>query len=210
MKTRVIRTLLAVFAASAGMAQGAPARFELPAPVTEIVTSPGQFARFVAPVRAALPGAGLDDRLRLGMQAHLALNDRDAPAALAAGAALRVLETDPAAKALAGLVTEAQVAAWRPDTTFSRELTTRLAGLPPGPEITARLRNLREKIAATTRDHLLAEAAALGRRFDSAGQCDWAGADEIIRLHHRLANVLTLRTELLAVLDEAIDARIRR
>ncbi len=207
MKTRVRWTVLAALAVSPVITLAAETRFSLPAPVLQIVTSADQFARFAAPVRAALPGSGLDARLRLGMQAHLALNDRDAAAALVAGAALRALETDPAAKALAGLVTEAQVAAWRPGTTFSRELTTRLAGLPPTPEITARLRNLREKIAATTRESLLAEAAALGRRLDAAGQCDWHGADELIRLHHRLANVLPIRDAMLAVLDEVIAKR---
>jgi hypothetical protein len=207
MKTRARWTVLAALAVSSAITLAAETRFDLPAPVIQIVTSADQFARFVAPVRAGLPGANLDARLRLGLQAHLALSDRDAAAALAAGTALRALETDPAAKALAGLVTEAQMAAWRPGATFSRELTTRLAGLPSTPEITARLRSLREKITATTRESLLAEAAALGRRLDAAGHCDWHGADEIIRLHHRLANVLPLRDALLAALDAAIAAR---
>lgn len=207
MRTRAGWTVLAALAISPAITLAAETRFGLPVPVLQTVTSADQFARFAAPVRAALPGSGLDQRLRLGMQAHLALNDRDAATALAAGTALRELETNPAAKALAGLVTEAQVAAWRPGMTFSRELTTRLAGLPPTSEITARLRNLREKIAITTREHLLAEAAALGRRLDAAGSCDWLGADEIIRLHHRLVNVLPIRDAMLAVLDEVIAGR---
>lgn len=187
----------------------AESRFPLPAPVVRLVSEPEAFSRFITPVRTALPQAGLDQRLRLGMEAHLALNDRDASAALAAAAALRALEKDPAAKALAGLVTEAQVASWQPGTEFSHELRTRLAGLPRTPEITARLKGLREKIAATTPEALLAEAEAMGRRLDGTGECDWRGADEIIRLHHRRANVLPLRQDMLAALDDAMARPVR-
>jgi hypothetical protein len=202
------RTLLfaALWGASIA-ATVAEQRFVLPEGVAQVVTRAESFARFVAPIRNALPEAGLDARLRLGMEAHLALNAREPAPALAAATALRALETDPAAKALAGLVTEAQVASWKPGADFAGELRTRLAGLPRTPEITGRLRSLREKIAATTREALLAEAAALGRKLDAGGRCDWRDADEIVRLHHRFANVLPLRAALLAALDEEIGRR---
>lgn len=207
MKTRSLWIALAGLAGMVVRADVAPARFVLPAPVMEIATAEEAFARFAAPVRAQLATANLEAKLRLGMQVHLALGDRDGKSALAAAAELRALQSDPAEKAFTGLVTEAQVASWSSGAAFSRELAVRCAALPRTAEMTAVLRRQREKIAATTRDGLLAEAAELGRRFDGPGQCDWLGADQIIRTHHRLANILPLREAMLAALDAAIAER---
>lgn len=207
MKLRTTWIALAIFLGTTLFATAAPGSFALPAPVMEIASSPEAFARFVAPVRAALAAPELDAKLRLGMQVHLALNDRDAKTALAAAAELRALQTEPAEKAFTGLVTEAQVASWASGATFAQELTRRLATLPATAKMTAVLRKQHEKIAATTRDGLLAEAATLGRQLDGSGQCDWTGADQIIRTRHRLTNILPLREAMLTALDAAIAER---
>lgn len=200
---------LVLLALAAPLLRAEPAGFPLAAPVRELVTSPAAFGRFAGPVRRALEPApaGVDAKLLLGLRAHLALAAHDADAALRAAAELRALQTDPAERAFSGLVTEAQVAAWRPGAALDRELAVRLAALPATPAMTSLLCRQREKLAAVTPEALLAEADELGRRLDGRGVCDWIDADRIIRLHHRLANVLPLRETLVAAFDAALAAR---
>lgn len=188
------------------------ASIPLAEPVVEIVTSPESFQRFVAPWAGALknPPAGTDERMILGMRVHLALNRRGAAEADAAVAALRRLASPGEERAFTGIVTEAQIAAWAPGTTFAREIEARLRALPRTPAMAALLQRQREKLAATTREALLAEAERLGRQLAGQHRCEWAEADQIVRLHHRLTAIVPLRDDLVAALEVAIRERTPR
>ena len=208
------------------LAAAAESRIALGATALEAATDEALFAPFGRRVAAEVerllgePGA-IDDpatlRLLLAMRVHLAHHFRDDARAVATAAWIRSLQPDGADKAFAGLTTFAAVEARqhhpgveagdpRHRAAFRVAFARRLSGLPRTTEIAAMLRRQREKIAGLTRDGLLAEARQI---VVTDGHCTLAAADQLVRVRHRLTNILPVREETLAALDEAIAARER-
>lgn len=197
--------------------------FVLPAPVRDLVTNPQQLLAFARPVGAeverSLAATPPPDDGKLAMllatRVHLALLTGDTARALEAAAQIRARQTTAIDRAYAGLMTQASVAAQRTaksDTpefiaVFRRELARGFASLPMSSEAIAMLEKQRDRIRATTREALLADATRLGAQLDAAGRCTLEDADPIIRIGHRLENIVPLRATMLAVFDEAIAAR---
>ena len=202
--------------------------FALPAAPLELVTDETKFRTFAENVRMEVERllgvpAAVDDRLTLSLllssRVHLAHYFGDDDKAIATAAWIRSLQTDPALRAFTGLTTLASVEVRRQNPgramddaksreSFYHEFTRQLANLPRTPEITTMLRGQREKIAGLTKAALLAETRdiivpALARR----GHCGLAEADQLVRVRHRLINILPFRDETLQALDGAIAAR---
>jgi hypothetical protein len=170
--------------------------------------------------------AAVDDpatqRVLLSTRVHLAHAVADNERAIATAAWIRSLQPEPAEKAFAGLTTLASVAARiathnaAPETrsflaAFEREFAARLASLPHTPAIVAMLRGQREKIAAMTREALLAEARdKLAPALRGRSTCTLAEADAIVRVRHRIEGILPTRDTMLKVFDTAIAARASR
>lgn len=223
-----MRPFLALAAAGliapAGSAHATAAdTYSLPADVRQLVTSPAQLRAFARPLAAeverllaatpAAEGKTLD-RL-LALRVHLALLTRDAPRALDSAARSRERQTGAIEQAYAGLTTEATVAAWRANeatavdfaATFRREFAHVLKILPRSADARRLLERQRDRIRGLTREALLAEAEQLGARLDATGRCSLAEADTIIRIGHRLENIVPLRETMLAVFEAEIAAR---
>lgn len=217
--------LLVLLAALPAVAAREDLAWPLRAPVRELVTRPESFRPFAAQVRdsvgRALEGrpAPTGDRLArlLSLRVHLALAEGDDVAALAAATRIQENATEGPERAFAGVLTRATVSARRlagsgpPSPAYAaalrRELEHELEKLPPAAGITALLHRQRERFLALNRDALLAEAEALGRRIDSSGWCEFEEADVIVRLHHRLTNVVPVRDTLLAAFATALARR---
>ena len=223
--------MVALIVATVGSVAAEETRFELAASPLELVTNEARFRPFAERVRAEVERllgvpAAVDDpatiKLLLSTRVHLAHHFGDNEKAIATAAWIRTLQTDPAGRAFAGLTTVASVEARRRHPgvesdnaryreTFRREFTRQLATLPSTPDITKMLRGQREKIASLTEAALLAEtreviAPALARR----GYCGLAEADQLVRVRHRLVNILPVKSETLQALDAAIAARSSR
>lgn len=215
----------------ASVAQAAPdSTFVLPAPPLDLVQSEEKFAPFAREVGARVEQllgepAAVDDaatlRLLLSTRVHLAHHFADNEKAIATAAWIRSLQAEPAGRAFAGLTTLASVEARRRHpgmepseakyrATFRAEFDRRLAALPRTAEMLAFLRGQRQKIAEITAPALLAETRdviipALARR----GHCGLAEADLLVRVRHRLVNIMPVREETLQGLDAAIAARTK-
>ena len=206
-------------------------RFELPVSPWELIQDEERFREFAVKVDAqverllAVPAA-IDDVAVLGrllaIRVHLAHYFARDERAVSTAAWIRSLQSNPADRAFAGLTTLASVAARRAHPgsaphepgyrdSFKREFSRQLAGLPASTEIVAMLRGQRGKIASITAAALSAEtrdviAPALARQ----GYCGLEGADQLVRVRHRLASILPIREEILAALDAAISERSGR
>lgn len=186
----------------------------------EIIDSPASFASLAASVdrevEARIAKGDHDDlaaeKLLLGIRVHLALLSHDDERALAAAARIRELQTDPADQAYAGLTTQAMVASRGPDglispQVFRDDFARRLRQLPMTPAMRAGLVRQRERMAATTAEAIRAEAKALAERMGPRGTCTLVEADQIIRMRHRLVDLVPLKGAVLEALDAAIAAR---
>lgn len=215
-----------IFAATAWATSLAAAEatfYSLPASVVEVVTMPAHLETFTRPVGAEVerllgatpPPEGDRLGLLLAMRVHLSLLTGNTERALETAARIRERQPTAMDRAFAGLTTQAAVAAQRaakPGTgewiaAFRRELARAFATMPSSAEGVAMLEKQRERIHATTREALMADAARLGAKLDATGRCTLEDADQIIRIGHRLENILPLRVTMLAVFDEAIAAR---
>lgn len=199
--------------------------FSLPASVVEIVRDEGHFRAFAEPVRAEVARllgepAAIDDaatlKLLLASRVHLAHYFGDDDEATATAAWIRTLQASPVDRTFAGLTTFAAVATRRQHPglasshpgfrkTFAREFSERLRKLPRTPDVAAMLRGQRQKIGDLSETDLLAEARdkiapAIARR----GFCGLGEADQLVRVRHRLVNILPLQAEMLEAFDAAI------
>jgi hypothetical protein len=195
----------------------------LPASVRELVTTPAQLHAWARPLAAEVErmlatGSPADDAklgLLLALRVHLALLTGDAPRALDSAARIRERQAGEIERAYAGLTTEATVAARRIakatgaefTAVFRAEFARALATLPRSPEAVGLLAQQRDRIRGMTREALLAEADRLAGRLDAAGRCSLADADQIIRIGHRLENIVPLRETMRAVFEAEIEAR---
>lgn len=202
--------------------------FPLPASVVEVVCDEGHFRAFAVPVRAEVARllgepAAVDDaatlKLLLASRVHLAHYFGDDDEATATAAWIRTIQASPVQKTFAGLTTFAAVATRRQHPglvsshlvfrkTFAREFSDRLRELPRTPEVVAMLREQRQKIAELSETDLLAEARdkiapAIARR----GFCGLGEADQLVRVRHRLVNILPLQAEMLEAFDAVIAER---
>jgi hypothetical protein len=202
--------------------------FLLPASVVEVVRDEGHFRAFAEPVRAEVARllgepAAVDNaatlKLLLASRVHLAHYFGDDDEATATAAWIRTLQTSPVQKTFAGLTTFAAVATRRQHPglgsshplfrkTFAREFADRLRELPRTTEVAAMLREQRQKIADLSEADLVAEARdkiapAIARR----GFCGLGEADQLVRVRHRLVNILPLQAEMLEAFDAAIAER---
>lgn len=193
--------------------------YPLPAAVPAVVEDEAAFAVFAAPVAAdvetqlaATPAPALAKML-LAIRVHHSLHTGADARALDSAARIKALLPEDANKAYAGLTAQAFVAArqasgGRPgdgrfNAAFARDFAARLAQLPATPAMRAVLESQREKFAGMTAESLRGEIAAIGSRREGT----LAEADQLIRLRHRLADLLPLRAELLRALETAIAAR---
>lgn len=223
--------VLGVGASPDGRAGWVEPRFPLAVAPARLVTEAAQFAPFAQAVAAEVERqlatlTAVDDpatlSLLLSTRVHLAHHFREDERALVTAAWIRSRQTDPAARAFAGLTTAAAVAARRahpgarpgdPDflRVFRTEFDRQLAGLPRTPEMAAFLRGQQDKMAGITEAALLAEvrdviAPAIARR----GYCGLAEADQLVRVRHRLQDILPVRGEMLAALAAALADRTER
>ena len=146
-------------------------------------------------------------KLLLGLRVHLALHFGDDTAALDAAGKIRALQTDPAERAHAGLTTEAIVAARHDPVAFEKEFSIRLATLPRTPAMRAVLTRARERIVETTEAALLDEVRRnIAPRLAHGEPCTLEIADQLVRVRHRLAEILPLRAALLRAYDQWLGA----
>ena len=210
--------------AAAGPACGCAAEtYPLPAGVRALVTTPAHLQAFAQPLAAdverqlaAVPAPdGEKLTLLLALRVHLALLTGDAPRALDSAARIRARQAGEIEQAYAGLTTEATVAARQEAkavgadfaAVFRAAFARALATLPRSPAATALLAQQRDRIRGMTREALLAEADRLAAKVDATGRCSLADADQIIRIGHRLENIVPLRDTMLAAFDAEIAAR---
>ena len=203
-------------------------RFTLAKDPMELVTNEKAFRPFAETMRAEVQRllgvpAAVDDpamfKLLLSSRVHLAHHFGDNAVAVATAAWIRSLQTEPDARAFAGLTTLASVEARRRNpgaepgearyrATFFTEFTSQLRGLPRTPGIVAMLRGQREKIATITKEALLKETReTIMPKLAQKGSCGLAEADELVRVRHRLVSIVPVRDETLRALDAAIAAR---
>lgn len=232
MRTAFRRGLLCLSLAMAAPALRATAapdvQFELSVPPLELVQDERRFREFAVRVGAEVERllgvpAAVDDpstlKRLLSTRVHLALYLADDEKAVSTAAWIRSLQPDGAERAFVGLTTLASVTARRTNPgaapqerryrdTFRRELSRQLEALPATPEIVAMLRAQREKIAAINEAALLAEARdIIAPLLAHPGYCGLEGADQLVRIRHRLIGIVPVCAETLAALDAAIAAR---
>ena len=201
----------ASFAATVS-AKGLPGPYALSVPALQLVTSEQDFAPFarrvhedVAAALRAGPATPADLKLLLGLRVHLALHFRDDTAALEAAERIRGLQTDAGDRALAGLTTRAVVASGHKAAAFEKEFRRLLAGVPKSPEVRAALRKAREKIAGITERALLDEVRLqIAPNLERGEPCSLEIADQLVRIRHRLTDIVPLRDALLRAYDAAI------
>jgi hypothetical protein len=157
-------------------------------------------------------------KLLLAIRVHLALHYRDTRTALAMAERIRDLQTDPRDRAFAGVTAEALVAAERAtgqspgshgfEAVFAREFRSGLAALPATAAMGHYLREQRAKNADFTPEKIQRDLLArLGSGPESRGAYTLAEADQIVRAHHRLADLCPIEPSLISALDAAITAR---
>ncbi|HRE84216.1 MAG TPA: hypothetical protein PLN52_24440 [Opitutaceae bacterium] len=226
MKTIALLTLLLVPLASWGALP--IVRFDLPGTPLEVATQEGIFVPFAEKVgieveRLLGDPASIDDpatlRLLLATRVHLAHYRADNERAVATAAWIRSLQTDPAARAFAGLTTFAAVEARRRHpgasaeqtvfrTTFLSEFERQLAALPNTPAMVTFLKTQKQKIEEVTETALLREVReVIIPAIQRQGHCGLAEADQLVRVRHRLRSILPLRGETIVALERAIAAR---
>jgi hypothetical protein len=228
----VVTCVAAVAGAAESSARRTDERFPLAASVIETVTIPERLSAFAAPLAAtverrlnAVPGPAAEERGRLlALRVHLALFSGDMERALHTANLIRTAQTAPAERAFAGLTTEAFAAAHRAvngtghlrtDTpefiaAFRQAFATGLATLPELPATIPLLERQSQRIADLTKSALRAEGERLGAKLDGATNCGLEDADHIIRIGHRLRNLLPVRETMLATLAAEIAARRQR
>lgn len=233
--TRAIFPVVTCVAAIAGAAespvQSSDERFPLASPVIETVLRPERLSAFAAPLAAAverrltaMPPPSADERGRLlALRVHLALFFGEMERALQTANLLRAAQTAPAERAFAGLTTEAFAAAHRAvngtgllrtDTpefiaAFRQAFAAGLATLPELPATILLLERQSQRIADLTESALRAEGERLGAKLEGARHCGLEDADHIIRIGHRLKNLLPVRETMLATLAEELATRRR-
>lgn len=194
--------------------------FALPAGPLETITAPAPLRALARDAAVAVERAlgvrpapeGERLALLLALRVHLALLLRDGPRALEAAEQIRGRQTTEAERAFAGLTTRATVASWAAPreeqaAAFAREFRRLLVALPRAAEMRAVLVRQRERLQAMTEAALRAEAGQLAAKLGGRREVTLAEADAIVRVGHRLENLLPLRAAMIAALDEAIAAR---
>lgn len=210
---------------------GATETYLLPTTVRALVTDADAFMQFQREVSERVetewqssPAPTAERRAALlALRGHLSLADGNMTRALATAKLIRATQASPLARAFSGITTEAYAAAYRATKSvgalrtdspafvavFRESFAQALAGLPATPEAATLLIQQRERIRALSREELLAEADRLGAKLDGARRADFADADQIIRLGHRLRNLVPLRETMLAAFDVALAARMK-
>jgi len=207
---------LAALAAAAAQGQ----TFTLPASALDTMTVAGPRHAFAgaaaAEVERALATQPAPEGERLGlllaMRVHFALLLRDGPRALDSAEKIRSRQATEAERAFSGLTTRATVASWTAPqaeqaVAFAAEFHRLLRPLPRSPEMVAVLARQRERLQAMTGPALRGEAGQLAATLGSRRQVTLEEADQILRLGHRLENLLPLREAMIATLDDAIAGR---
>lgn len=210
---------------------GAAETYRLPTTVRALVTDADAFMRFQRQVSERVetelqssPAPTAERRAALlALRAHLSLADGNMARALATAKLIRATQASPLERAFSGITTEAYAAAYhatksvgalRTDSpafaaAFRESFAQALAGLPVTPEAATLLSQQRERIRALSREELLAAADRLGAKLDGARRADFADADQVIRIGHRLKNLVPLRESMLAEFDVALAARTK-
>lgn len=199
--------------------------FALPSTPSTIVQTHEALLKFSETVSAAVEGqllsgakAPAELKLLLALRVHTALLLGNDSRALDSAARIRQLQATFADRHVAGLMTEAIVAARRATkdrsngadfvAAFSASFRERLDALPKSPEITAALKLQRTRTAELDRPALLHEAGQI--RSTVAGRYTLEQADQIIRIGHKLTTLLPLRDTTLKVFDDVLAASVRR
>lgn len=203
-------------ATAAERAQIATPTYRVTGSALQLVNSESEFEPFArqvaADVDAALHETAASDvarlKLLLGLRVHLALHFRDDATALAAAERIRDLQTDASERALAGVTTRAIVAAQHDPHRFEQEFLTLLAELPRTAGMRATLQRAREKISGLSKETLLNELDSQVEPQLARGQlCTLEMADQIVRIRHRLTDILPLRDAMVRAYDAAVAAR---
>lgn len=200
-------------------AQAETARIRLEASVKTTVTSSEHFLAFgenLARRIDTLQTRGTGDSvpsesLLLAMRVHLALSLGEMDRARAISAQIREAQKTPEDRAFAGLLTESFITAYRAthsvgplNTTsaaFQREMATALkdalAALPRTRAMREVLQRQTSRIAGLSQEILLAETDHLASHVGNRGSCTWEEADQVVRLGHRLRNLVPVRETVL-------------
>lgn len=174
-------------------------------------------------VEEQLSSASMDPlRLKLlhGIRVHAGLLLGDDARALDSATRIRQLQTAPADRAFAGLMTEAIVAARRATgsradaadfaAAFSAYFRQRLKALPATSDVLTMLQQQRERTASLNRRTLLDEAGRIEISPATGTHCTWEETDQIIRIAHKMITLLPLREPTLDAFDIELAARARR
>jgi hypothetical protein len=208
--------LLLVATSAAERVQVATSHDRFRGSATQLVTSQGEFDPFARKVAADVDAALRETaptnvarlKLLLGLRVHLALHFRDDATALATAERIRELQIDPGERALAGVTTRAIVAAQHDPRRFEQEFSTLLATLPRDAGVRAALQRARDKISGLNQETLLNEVRTQIEPQLARGEpCTLEIADQLVRIRHRLTDILPLRDALLRAYDAAVAAR---
>lgn len=203
-------------------------RFVLTVSPSVLVADEALYATFAAVVGATVESllgepAAVDDpatlRMLLSTRVHLAHDRGDEQLAVATAAWIRSLQGDPSGRAFAGLTTFATVAARRElaesgetggsfERHFAREFSLRLAALPRDAAMVKFLHEQHAKIHGLTREALEDEVRnQLEPAIGPGLECTLQQADALVRVRHRLENILPVRSATLRALKVAIAER---
>jgi hypothetical protein len=203
-------------ALAAEQTRGAMPVYRIGGTALQLINSESAFdpfaRRVAADVDAALRETAASEvarlKLLLGLRVHLALHFRDDATALSAAERIRELQTDASERALAGVTTRAIVAARHDPLRFGQEFLTLLAELPRTAGVRATLQRAREKISGLSKETLLSELHSQVEPQLARGQpCTLEIADQIVRIRHRLTDILPLRDAMVRAYDSAVAAR---
>jgi hypothetical protein len=184
----------------------------LPRPALELVRDDTVFFSFARQLSheadrwlAAPPATSAEQKRLLGLRVHLALCLREDDVARNAADRLRELQTDPGERAHSGVLTRALIDSQRDPGALEHELLAALQALPRDPAVRSAVERSAAKIAALSESSLLAEIRDdVTPRLARGEPCTLEVADQIVRVGHRLRNILPLRAAMLRAYETAL------
>lgn len=154
----------------------------------------------------AIPGATpAQQKPLLGLRIHLALCLREDDVARTAADRLRELQTDPGERAHSGILTRALIDSQRDPGALEHRLLAGLQSLPRDPAVRSAVQRSAAKIAALSESSLLAEIRDnVAPKLARGEPCTLEMADQIVRVGHRLRNILPLRAAMLRAYEASL------
>ena len=194
--------------------------YELEASLSSYLTDQDLYDAFAkdyaAFVEDALEDSNLDEttvRLLQASRVHLAISRGDGATALNAANAIKAMQTDPAKKAMTGLLTKAITTArerspgelWSPYVMeVQRQFSALLTLVEPRPSLET-LNAMNRQYAAMDANELVNDfLEAHSESVEASGKLDLEAADALARARHKVLDILPLTRAIRAAINEEI------